>query len=214
MDLVPLGWDVIYDLRWICRGGTPDRMVERSDRAPLLDWEEVPPAEKPVGAAPPAAHAKDRLSSPSNNHPSSGCSPSGFGWSSDPGGLTTSRSVSNADACITTPTTSRTPAVKDEALRPGTEKHHQYAGWRDALLENRVVKWEERDQIVSVFVVTFNTRTGETSIILHRIIVTTAIDILSRVRVDTAQVSDPLNEEYCVTGLHNLLRQAWLSCDL
>lgn len=147
-------------------------MVERSDRAPLLDWEEVPPAEKPVGAAPPAAHAKDGLSSPSNNQ-----TPSGFGWSSDPGGLTTSRSVSNADACVTTPATSRTPAGKDEAVRPGTETHHPFSGWRDALLENRAVKWEERDQIVSVFVVTFNTRTGETSIILHRIIVTTAIYI-------------------------------------
>lgn len=137
-------------------------MVERSDRAPLLDWEEVPSAEKPGGAAPPAAHAKDRLSSPSNNRASSGCSSPGFGWSSGPGGPTASRSVSNADGCSATPATSSTPAGKDEAPRPDNEEHHADSGSREALLEDRMVKWEEKDQIVSVFVVTFNTRTGGT----------------------------------------------------
>lgn len=137
-------------------------MVERSDRAPLLDWEEVPSAEKPGGAAPSAAHAKDRLSSPSNSRASPGCSAPGFGWSSVPGGPTTSRSVSNADGCSATPATSSTPAGKDEAPYPDNEEHDADSGLREALLEDRMVKWEEKDQIVSVFVVTFNTRTGGT----------------------------------------------------
>lgn len=136
------------------------RMVERSDRAPLLDWEEVPSAEKPDGAAPPAAHAKDRLSSPSNNRASSGCSAPGFGWSGVPGGPASSRSVSDTDGCGATPATSSNPPGKDDGLRAGNEEHHADSEPRDALLDDRMVKWEEKDQIVSVFVVTFNTRTG------------------------------------------------------
>ncbi|TKS91005.1 Protein LCHN [Collichthys lucidus] len=132
-------------------------MVERSDRAPLLDWEEVPSAEKTDGEALPA---KERLSSPSNSRVSSGCSAPGFGWSSGPGGPTNSRSVSNADGCSAPPATSSTPAGIDEALRPDNEEHHSDAGSREVTLEDRMVKWEEKDQIVSVFVVTFNTRSG------------------------------------------------------
>ncbi|KAL7370586.1 hypothetical protein ABVT39_004894 [Epinephelus coioides] len=126
-------------------------MVERSDRAPLLDWEEVPSAEKPGGAAPAVPHAKDRLASPSNSR---------VGWSGSPGGPTPSRSVSNADGCSAPPATSSIPAGKDEALRPDSEEHLSDPGSREVSLEDRMVKWEEKDQIVSVFVVTFNTRSG------------------------------------------------------
>lgn len=150
-------------------------MVERSDRAPLLDWEEVPSAEKPGGgAAPPAA--KDRLSSPSNSRAPAGCSAPGFGWSSGPGGPTPSRAVSNADGCSAPPATSSTPAAggRDEALRPDDEEHHSDAGSREVTLEERMVKWEEKDQIVSVFVVTFNTRSGGTYDVQHEM---TMVDI-------------------------------------
>ncbi|XP_068162455.1 DENN domain-containing protein 11-like [Antennarius striatus] len=135
-------------------------MVERSDRAPLLDWEEAPSAEKPGEASPPASNAKEQLSSPSNSRALSGCSAPGFGWSSGPGGLTPSRSVSNADGCGAPPATSSAPASKDEALYPDNGDHQWESGSREASLEDRMVKWEEKDQIVSVFVVTFNTRTG------------------------------------------------------
>lgn len=136
-------------------------MVERSDRAPLLDWEEVPSAEKPGGATPAADHAKDRLSSPSNSRSSSGCTAPGFGWSSSPGGPTPSRSFSNVDGCSASPATSSIPAGSEEGLRPDKEQHLSDSGPREVSLEDRMVKWEEKDQIVSVFVVTFNTRTGE-----------------------------------------------------
>lgn len=144
-------------------------MVERSDRAPLLDWEEVPSAEKndesaAAAAAPPAAaaaHAKDRLSSPSNGRATSGCSAPVFGWSSSgPGGPTPSRSVSGSDGCSTPPTTSINPVDTDEGLRPHKQEYQPDSGSRELSSEDRMVKWEERDQIVSVFVVTFNTRSG------------------------------------------------------
>lgn len=121
-------------------------MVERSDRAPLLDWEEVPSAEK------------DRLSSPSNSRALSGSPSPGFGWSSGPGGPTQS-----ADGCSAPPaTSSSTPATAgtDEGLHPNKEGHPSDSGPREVPLEDRMVKWEEKDQIVSVFVVTFNTRSG------------------------------------------------------
>lgn len=118
-------------------------MVERSDRAPLLDWEEVPSAEKLDGDA----QAKDRRP-PS---PSDSRAPSG--WSGVPGGPT--------DGCDrATPATSGNPAGEDDGLRAGSEEHHADAVARETLLNDRMVKWEEKDQIVSVFVVTFNTRTG------------------------------------------------------
>ncbi|XP_029901287.1 protein LCHN-like [Myripristis murdjan] len=125
-------------------------MVERSDRAPLLDWEEVPSAEKPG-----LAHDKDRLSSPSNSR-ALGCTVPGFGWSTSPGGP---RSVSDTDSGSAPPATSITPAGTD-APCPDTDEHPSGSAPGEVSLENRMVKWEEKDQIVSVFVVTFNTRSG------------------------------------------------------
>jgi len=139
-------------------------MVERSDRAPLLDWEEVPSAEKPGGAAPVAAHAKDRLASPSISRASA----PGLGWSSGPGGPSPSRS---ADVCGgAPPATSSAPTGRDEAPQSDNEDHLSNSGSRELSLEDRMVKWEEKDQIVSVFVVAFNTRSGGTSNMHHGVI--------------------------------------------
>ncbi|XP_034434804.1 DENN domain-containing protein 11-like [Hippoglossus hippoglossus] len=133
-------------------------MVERSDRAPLLDWEEVPCAEKPGGASP--APAKERLASPSNSRASPGCSAPVFGWSSGPGGPAPCRSVSGSDGCGTPPTTSGAPAGRDEGLQPDEDGCLSDSEPGELSLEDRMVKWEEKDQIVSVFVVAFNTRSG------------------------------------------------------
>lgn len=106
--------------------------MERSDRAPLLDWEEAPSAEKPGGDA----AAEDRLASPSNTR--SGASGLGVvhGGPSNP------------------------PGIIDPELCPDQEAFLSETGVREVALEDSMVKWEEKDQIVSVFVVTFNTRTG------------------------------------------------------
>ncbi|XP_047246289.1 DENN domain-containing protein 11-like isoform X2 [Girardinichthys multiradiatus] len=133
-------------------------MVERSDRAPLLDWEEIPSAEKPGDEAPAGSPVEERLSSPSSSRGTAGCA--GFGWSSGPGGPTFS-SRSDADGCSAPPATSSAPpAAPERALPPDKEEHLSDSGTREVSLEDRMVKWEEKDQIVSVFVVTFNTRTG------------------------------------------------------
>ncbi|XP_061570347.1 DENN domain-containing protein 11-like [Cololabis saira] len=89
-------------------------MVERSDRAPLLDWEEVPPS----GAAPAGPQDPGRPSPPGGPAPS-------------PDGA---------------------PPAAQEALPPAMGPREEP--------EDRMVQWEEKDQIVSVFVVTFNTRSG------------------------------------------------------
>lgn len=105
-------------------------MGERSDRAPLLDWEEVPAAERPEPGAP------DRLSSPSNSRASAG-----------PGG---------PDGC------GAPPVISEETPDAGIGEHQSDPGAAVEPLEDRMVRWEEKDQIVSVFVVTFNTRSGGT----------------------------------------------------
>ncbi|XP_019751908.1 protein LCHN-like [Hippocampus comes] len=121
-------------------------MGERSDRAPLLDWEEVPSAEKPTGV-----DSRDRLASPSDSRGPPAVSAPGLGWSGAPGG---------PDGCGAPPATSITQAGEDGIRRPDALEHPSDSGPGDVPLEDRMVTWEEKDQIVSVFVVTFNTRTG------------------------------------------------------
>ncbi|XP_029104206.1 DENN domain-containing protein 11 [Scleropages formosus] len=84
-------------------------MVEQSDRAPLLDWEE-----------------------------------GGFGFGG--GGTAAVPGLPNGEAA----------APPDE---PGAEARSPVAG---GLTERRLAGWEEKDQIVAVFVVTFDTRSGNT----------------------------------------------------
>ncbi|KAM9327581.1 DENN domain-containing protein 11-like [Pholidichthys leucotaenia] len=118
-------------------------MVERSDRAPLLDWEEIPSAGKPGG---------DRLSSPSNSR---ALSAPGFGWST--GGAAGSHTDGGAPPATSAPVSA---AGADGSLPPDKVEHLSESGPREAPLKDGMVAWEEKDQIVSVFVVTFNTRSG------------------------------------------------------
>ena len=135
-------------------------MGERSDRAPLLDWEESPSAEKPGGAAPAAPQPEERQPSPRDGRVIKGCSAPGFGWSSGPGGPAPSGAVSGSEGCSPPPSTSGDPAGEDGRIRPDQEERPPGSAPRELSLQERMVKWEEKDQIVSVFVVTFNTRSG------------------------------------------------------
>ncbi|CAM9310231.1 unnamed protein product [Lampetra planeri] len=81
-------------------------MVEKSDRAPLLDWEEIPPPEQAAPAAP-----REEEDPPPGERP-------------------------------------------PQRRRPGREPR-----WNGAVRPRD--QWEEKDQIVAVFVVTFDTRSGE-----------------------------------------------------
>ena len=135
-------------------------MVERSDRAPLLDWEEVeaPTPEKP------ASERQGSCSPPiSGSTRALGYTAPGFGWSTSPGGprsLVVAETDGGGDA---PPSTSSADAA---APRPAADadEHPSGLGPGDVSLVDGggVVQWEEKDQIVSVFVVTFNTRSGGT----------------------------------------------------
>jgi len=131
-------------------------MVKQSDRAPLLDWEEIP-APGPNPAAPqqqqlPSGAADDKKSSqPPGRHKPKRIA-AGTGWRTSGGTAATTFTRS--------PTGSLTAGVargNGSPGRPRTEAlgtHVPFPG-----LSTRD-QWEEKDQIVSVFVVTFDTRSG------------------------------------------------------
>lgn len=97
-------------------------MVEKSDRAPLLDWEEIPPPDQAAPAPPREA----------DTPPGSGGG--GGGRDGTPSGTALSGRVWE------------TVSSDRVVLFPGLTVKDQ---------------WEEKDQIVAVFVVTFDTRSGE-----------------------------------------------------
>ncbi|KAM6945938.1 DENN domain-containing protein 11 [Aplochiton taeniatus] len=120
-------------------------MVEQSDRAPLLDWEEIPPA-GPNQAVPssPVKENVTEASLPLDSRTRGGTAASDIVLrATGPG----------APASV--------PVVTNRNVSPGP-------GWDirspiDNMFPGLSVKpcqWEEKDQIVSVFVVTFDTRSG------------------------------------------------------
>ncbi|XP_054476120.1 DENN domain-containing protein 11 [Anoplopoma fimbria] len=129
-------------------------MVKQSDRAPLLDWEEIPPPDPNQTAHPPPPMPREE-DAPKSSQLAGRHAPAGTGWS-----------PSNVSAAATTitcsPTRSVTAAVASGNGSPGrprteplgTDRHVPFPGLsaRD--------QWEEKDQIVAVFVVTFDTRSG------------------------------------------------------
>ncbi|KAM3869917.1 DENN domain-containing protein 11 [Diretmus argenteus] len=132
-------------------------MVEQSDRAPLLDWEEIPPAE-PSQADPPPPGKADALAGKSS--PPDGRAPGGTA----PG---TGRSSTTATTITSTTSLTRGPSVTavvasgdGSPARPRAEHHGP--GWDHHTYPGLSVRdqWEEKDQIVAVFVVTFDTRSG------------------------------------------------------
>lgn len=106
-------------------------MVEQSDRAPLLDWEEPNQAARP--------------------QPEDGGARSASG---------TGGTITTVPTAVTySPTRNRTAVVvsreKPERVGAAAGRSLPFPGFpaRD--------RWEEKDQIVAVFVVTFDTRSGE-----------------------------------------------------
>ncbi|TRY66400.1 hypothetical protein DNTS_003364 [Danionella cerebrum] len=126
-------------------------MVEQSDRAPLLDWEEVPPSELA-----PAAPSPDNEDS------------ANLGLSSYPSDCTAGVEIT----LNTSPTTAKTVTAVAGESAPSSPHTHSGPGADEAEAEGdctfhglsvrnrRITGWEEKDQIVAVFVVTFDTRSG------------------------------------------------------
>ena len=143
-------------------------MVKQSDRAPLLDWEEIPPPDPNQAAPPPPAPPREDDAPPEkSSQPVGRRSPPGTaavtGWSS---GTTTTAITCSPTKSLTaviasgdgSPGRPRTVLCGHGWDRPhalGTDRHVPFPGLsvRD--------QWEEKDQIVAVFVVTFDTRSGK-----------------------------------------------------
>ncbi|XP_038857419.1 DENN domain-containing protein 11-like isoform X2 [Salvelinus namaycush] len=120
-------------------------MVEQSDRAPLLDWEEISPAEL-TQAVPSPAKEHGWESSPPDGC-SQGITAPGIGWSTRYGGRATVTAVPSLNGSPSPDYTGPWDVPSPINADPGIS------------LKERV-GWEEKDQIVSVFVVTFDTRSG------------------------------------------------------
>lgn len=124
-------------------------MVEQWDRAPLLDWEETPPPEPTP--PPPASPAKGTGPAPGTAVPS-------IEWTSTVGGPDCVTAVNVTIGDLTPPRDHPGPGW----IPPSpADSNHLFPGvpGKDRG-KDRVAEWEEKDQIVSVFVVTFDTRSG------------------------------------------------------
>lgn len=142
-------------------------MVEQSDRAPLLDWEEIPPPDPNQAAQPPPQPPREEgnaaeKSSAGTHTPTT--TAAGAGWSSTP--------ITAVVTCSPTRNTTTAVAVSrgGSPIRQRTElsgrgsDHSQPVGTdRNASFPGLTARdqWEEKDQIVAVFVVTFDTRSGK-----------------------------------------------------
>lgn len=146
-------------------------MVEQSDQAPLLDWEEIPTSDPSQAAPPPPAPRREKDAPAEKSSQTAGRRPqtdtaAGTGWSSS------SSSTATTTAIITcSPTESGTAVVASRDRSPGRPQT-ELSGWNrpEPVGTGRNVpfsglsardQWEEKDQIVSVFVVTFDTRSGK-----------------------------------------------------
>lgn len=142
-------------------------MVEQSDRAPLLDWEEIPPPDPNQAAPPPQpppAPEKDapaeKSSHPPERPPAS--TAAGTGWSNPADAATTPATLSPTDNKAVTavvPSGNRSPGRPRTADPSGHRREHPDRNVPFPVLSVRD-QWEEKDQIVAVFVVTFDTRSG------------------------------------------------------
>lgn len=148
-------------------------MVEQSDRAPLLDWEEIPPPDPNQAAQPQTQPPREEDSTAEKSAPKG--TAAGTGWSSS--GSSSTTATIDVSATTTTPiiTPSATQNVTAVVVKgdgsPGRTELSGH-GWdrpqplgtdRNVPFPGLSVRdqWEEKDQIVAVFVVTFDTRSGE-----------------------------------------------------
>lgn len=144
-------------------------MVKQSDRAPLLDWEEIPPPDPNQAAQPPPASPREEdAPSEKSSQPAGRRTPTviaaGTGWSS---------SSSAATTITCSPTRNVTAVVPSGEISPGRPRTELSGHGRDrpepmgtdlnVPFPGLSVRdhWEEKDQIVAVFVVTFDTRSGK-----------------------------------------------------
>lgn len=126
-------------------------MVEQSDRAPLLDWEEIPPPDPNQAAQPPPEpQREDDTAAADKRTPMSGT-----GWSG---------AVPTVPTAVTySPTRNITAVVvsRDKPTGCGFARPQPPGSNLPFPGVTARGQWEEKDQILAVFVVTFDTRSGE-----------------------------------------------------
>ncbi|XP_051512151.1 DENN domain-containing protein 11-like isoform X3 [Myxocyprinus asiaticus] len=127
-------------------------MVEQSDRAPLLDWEEVPPAELPPSV--PSPESEDSLQSGVSSLLSWGCV--GAELSSNTSPVRPNKVTAVLGESARSPYKQSGPGGDASA----TDEEGDCALHGLSVRDRRINGWEEKDQIVAVFVVTFDTRSG------------------------------------------------------
>ncbi|KAF7654382.1 hypothetical protein LDENG_00070500 [Lucifuga dentata] len=129
-------------------------MVEHADRAPLLDWEEIPSSD-PNQTVPPSQEA-DAPKSSQPAAPTQTGTAAGSGWSS----TTITSPTKTVSAVIPSGNSSARP--RTEHPGPGRDLHKAIGADCTVTFSGLSVRdqWEEKDQIVAVFVVTFDTRSG------------------------------------------------------
>lgn len=161
-------------------------MVEQSDRAPLLDWEEIPPADPnqagPPTPAPPREEdaPAEKSSQPAGRRTQTGTA-AGTGWSSSSNNnssssdsSTTNTTSSSTITCSPTKSVTAVVASRDGSPpgRPRTDPRGYVWNRPEPRCTDRSLpfpglsvrdQWEEKDQIVAVFVVTFDTRSGKST---------------------------------------------------
>ncbi|XP_035645706.1 DENN domain-containing protein 11 [Oncorhynchus keta] len=120
-------------------------MVEQSDRAPLLDWEEIPPNELTQAVPAPAKENGSESNPPDGGY--LGSTALAIGWNTSSGGPV---------SVTTIPSVNRNPHLDHPGQWGVPSPIHVDS--RISLKER--LGWEEKDQIVAVFVVTFDTRSG------------------------------------------------------
>ncbi|XP_062860702.1 DENN domain-containing protein 11 isoform X2 [Trichomycterus rosablanca] len=131
-------------------------MVEQSDRAPLLDWEEeisraeqFPPGSSAHTGGVPASDpsmCRSQSRNDANNSWTTAVSPGGVG------GVTAVKGSRNG----------RSPSRRagPDGDASGTDEEGDCAFPGTSIQNRAVTVWEEKDQIIAVFVVTFDTRSG------------------------------------------------------
>ena len=125
-------------------------MAKQSDRSALLDWEEVAAVEEP-SLATEVNEKCPRATTVSSR--ALGSTVPGTGWSSGPGETAPGELTSSDTGVLTDKVASLWVLQNDADKLQG----------RQYMAKRRDVEWNRRqqDQVIAVFVVTFDTRSGE-----------------------------------------------------
>ncbi|XP_072572521.1 DENN domain-containing protein 11 [Paramormyrops kingsleyae] len=129
-------------------------MVEQSDHAPLLDWEEVPSGEPPTLAP----RQRDESEAGPANCRSGGSTAPGAGWTASTGGPVPVPGVGGGEATTCAGSVYNGSGWENKCPAKGDGTLSGWGAVSDK--DRRLSEWEEKDQIVAVFVVTFDTRSG------------------------------------------------------